>query len=136
MTSFPEPPDAVRLHAALVILRVFLNKIRPPGRRFVERENGLDRARRHTGAAVDALVRMNIKHLGRGELGLVLPGVNAVHRADVHARGILRPDAWLADDVRHPLYDIAGLRPGADRSVRTAASRNRTLRGVHEFRGI
>src|SRR5436190_14893906 len=115
-------PEGRLLSAALVIVRILVNKIRPPGRRLVERENSLDRARRHAGAAVDALVRMNIEHLGRGELGLVLPGVNAVHRADVHARGILRTDAGLADDIRHPLHDIAGVPPAAGHPVYASAS--------------
>src|SRR5712692_10557246 len=84
-----------------IVVPVLPNEIVPLLRRFVEREDRLDRARRHAGAAVDALVGMNIKHLSRGELGLVLPGMNAVDRADVHARSILDADAWLADDIRH-----------------------------------
>ena len=70
-------------------------------RRLVEREDGLDRTRRHTGAAVDALVGMNIKHFGRRELRFVLPGMNAVDRTDVHARRVLGADARFADDIRH-----------------------------------
>jgi hypothetical protein len=56
---------------------------------------------------------MNIKHLGRGELRLIFPGMNAVHRADVHARGILGPDAWLANDIRHWTNDTSVVRSGA-----------------------
>src|SRR5262245_20581103 len=84
-----------------VIVRIPRNKVDPLLRRLVEREDGLDRTRRHTGAAIDALVGMNIEHLGRGERRLVLPWVDAVHGTDVHARGILRADARFADDVSH-----------------------------------
>src|SRR6516225_928755 len=46
----------------MVVVRVPVNEIRPLLRRFVEREDGLDRAGRHARPAVDALVGMNIKH--------------------------------------------------------------------------
>ena len=44
---------------------------------------------------------MNIKHVRRLELRLVLARMNAVDRADVDTRGILRADAGFADDIRH-----------------------------------
>ena len=44
---------------------------------------------------------MNIEHFGRRELRFVLPRMDAVDRADVHARGVLRADARFADDVGH-----------------------------------
>src|SRR5262245_55267652 len=82
----------------MVVVRVFPNESRPLLRCFVEREDRVDRARRHAGAAVDALVGMNIKHVGAGVASFVFPRVNAIHRTDVHARGILGADAWLAND--------------------------------------
>ena len=62
---------------------------------------GVDRARRNAGAAVDALVWMNIEHLGRLKRLLVLPRMDTVHRTDIDAGGILGADAWLANDIRH-----------------------------------
>src|SRR5215216_2699934 len=84
----------------LVVLRVGLDEVLPFVGRFVERENRLDRAGRYAGAAIDALVRMDIEHLSRCELWLVLPRVDAVDRADVHASRILRANAGFRNDVR------------------------------------
>ena len=64
-------------------------------------KNRLDRTSRHARPAIDALVRMDIEHIRRRVLLFVLPRVNTVYRTDVHARGILRTDAGLADDIRH-----------------------------------
>src|SRR2546430_15812578 len=47
----------------LVVLRVFRDEARPLVRRLVERKDGVDRTCRHTRAAVDAFVGMNIEHL-------------------------------------------------------------------------
>src|SRR5262249_13497853 len=83
------------------IVRIRSDVAGPPGRRLVERENRLDRARRHARAAIDALVRVNIKHLRRGVLWLVFPGMNTIDRTDVDARRVLGADARFADDVGH-----------------------------------
>jgi len=85
----------------MVIIGVRSNEVGPLLRRFVERVDCLDRARRNAGAAVDALVWMNIKHLGRLKRLLVLPRMDTVHRTDIDAGGILGADAWLANDIRH-----------------------------------
>src|SRR5450755_4647013 len=98
---------------------------------FVERENRFDRAGRHAGAAVDALVGMNVEHLGRFKRRFVLPGMDAVHRADVHAGGILGPDAWLANDIRHWTDDTSVLRSGAGHALHAGAPARRPLRGLH-----
>ena len=60
-----------------------------------------DRARRHAGAAVDALFRMDVQHRRGCELRLVLARVDAVHRADVHAGGVFGFDAGVGDDEWH-----------------------------------
>ena len=41
---------------------------------FVEREDRFDRARRHAGAAVDAFVGVDVRHLGRPNSGSSLRG--------------------------------------------------------------
>ena len=97
-TAGSGPPSSVSF---LIMIRVHRDEVLPLLGRFVEREDRLDRARRHAGAAVDALVRMNVEHLGRREVRLVLARMDAVDRADVHARRVLRADARFADDVGH-----------------------------------
>src|SRR5262245_28251043 len=87
-----------------VVLGIPADEARPFVRRLVEREDGLDWTRRHAGAAVDALVGMNIEHLSRSEGGLILSRVDAVDRADIHASRILRAYAGLADDIRQRAF--------------------------------
>ena len=70
---------------------------------LVEGEDRLNGTHRHAGAAVDALVRVDIQHLRLGKPGLILTRVNAVHRADIDTGRIFRADAGLADDVRQRL---------------------------------
>ena len=57
-------------------------------RAVVDRRNG---TRRHAGAAVDALVGMDVEHRRGLELRLVLAGVDAVDRADIDAGVSLVP---------------------------------------------
>src|SRR5580765_6490408 len=85
----------------IVVVAIPGDEAIPRPRRLVERENRVDRTRRHAGTTVDALVRMNVQHLSRWKLRFVFPRVDAVHRAYIHASRVLRTNAWLADDVRH-----------------------------------
>src|SRR6266542_2749915 len=94
-------PPAASSQLFFVILGVDRDEVLPLLRGFIQREDRLHRARRYAGAAVDALVRMDVQHLRRRKVRLVLPRVNAVHRAHVDARGVLRADAGLADDISH-----------------------------------
>src|SRR6187455_921607 len=55
----------------------------------------------HAGAAVDALVRMDIQHFGGRETCLVFPRVDAIDRTHIDTGGVLGADAGFADDVRH-----------------------------------
>src|SRR5690606_27789070 len=64
-------------------------------------EDGLDGAFAHAQAAVDAGVRVDVEHLGRGEGGFVLGGMDAVNRAYAGAGRVLGSNARLGDDVRH-----------------------------------
>ena len=63
--------------------------------------DGRHRACGHAGATVDALIGVDVEHLGGRELGLVLPGVNAVHRANIDAGTVLGVDTRVGDDERH-----------------------------------
>ena len=57
--------------------------------KFVEYENRISRANRDAGTAIDAVVRFDVKLWRFGETGLILLGVDAVHRAGLHAQFIL-----------------------------------------------
>src|SRR5688572_25249131 len=94
-------PEAASRALFLVELRVHRNEALPLLWCLIEREDRFYRTGRHAGAAVDALVGMDEELLDGRERGFVLAGVDTVHRTDVHARGVLGPDAGLADDVGH-----------------------------------
>src|SRR6266540_5869103 len=74
-------------------LLVQLDEVLPVRRRLVFREDRLDGAHRLAGAAVDALIRVDVEH------GLAL--VDAVDGADLDAGLVLHIDAGLSDDIRH-----------------------------------
>src|SRR5262245_56048715 len=75
---------------------------------IVFREDRLDRALGHAGAAIDALVRVDVEN--------VIALVEAVHRADVHAGVILRPEARLADHERHCTSSYIPSSPNPERT--------------------
>src|SRR5262245_55031145 len=74
-------------------LGVERDEVVPPGRHVALEEDGPDGALRHAGAAVDAVLRVDVQH------PLVL--VEALHRTDGHAVGVLAVVARLGDDVTH-----------------------------------
>src|SRR5439155_20483547 len=74
-------------------LLVQLDEALPLIGRLVFREDRLHRAHRLAGAAVDALVRVDVEHR--------LAFIDAVHRTDLDTGLVLHVDAWLGDDVRH-----------------------------------
>src|SRR5262245_48284835 len=118
-----------------IVVRVLPDETGPLLRRLVEREDRLDGTGRHARAAVDALVGVDVQHLRRVERRLVLPRVDTVHGTDVHARGILRSDAGLADDIRHGTNnDSADVRSGPHRAVYAGQTAAWPLRGLHHRR--
>src|SRR5579875_1187809 len=74
-------------------LGVELGEMGPLGRNIGLREDGLNRTLRDTGFTIDAVYRIDVKHL------LVL--VEAFHRADSHAVGILTIVTRLTNGVSH-----------------------------------
>jgi hypothetical protein len=66
-------------------------------------EDGSNRASRLTRTTVDTLVRVDIELIRRLKFFLVLSGMNAVNRADIHAGCILYSNARLSDYVCHGL---------------------------------
>src|SRR5436190_22763725 len=85
----------------VVVLRVDVDVVLRRVRHFVHGEDRLDRAGRHAGTAVDALVGMDVELFDGGELGLVLPRVDAVDGTHVHAGAVLGADALFGDHVSH-----------------------------------
>jgi hypothetical protein len=82
-------------------IRVDLD-ILPPffgGRGFLK--NGGDRTGGLASTTVDALIRIDIQLLNRLELLLVLRGMDAIDRADIHAGCILYTDTRLSNNVGH-----------------------------------
>src|SRR5439155_22841483 len=74
-------------------LLVQLDEALPLIGRLVFREDRLHWAHRLAGAAVDALVRVDVEHR--------LAFIDAIHRTDLDTGLVLHVDAWLGDDVRH-----------------------------------
>src|SRR5260221_10554600 len=68
-------------------------------RRFLK-DSG-DGTGRLTGAAVYALIRVDIKHLGRFKFLFTLRRMDAVDRADIHAGCILYADTRLSNNIGH-----------------------------------
>src|SRR4029453_6667422 len=95
----PHPPGARLL--LLEVLGVHRDEVLPFVRSFVQRKDGFHRAGRDAGAAVDALVGMDIEHLRRRKLRFVLARMDTVHGTHVHAGRVLRAYARFRDDVRH-----------------------------------
>jgi hypothetical protein len=62
-----------------------LDEVGPLLRQIVQREDGGNRADGHASSAVDALRRVDIQQLFRGEIGIVFLGMNAIDGAGVHA---------------------------------------------------
>src|SRR5688500_17521233 len=100
--ALPDRSSGRRL--ALEDVAIQLNVLFQVRRHILLREDGRDRALGLARATVDALVRMNEQ--------LIRSFVDAVHRADVDARPVLRPDARFGDHIRHgvpPLCFADGL---------------------------
>src|SRR5439155_23774116 len=84
-----------------VISRVTRREVVPLLGEVIQREDRRDRADRHAGAAVYALDGVDIKHFLGRVVRLVLLGVDAVHRAGVDTRRILRSDTGFRYDICH-----------------------------------
>src|SRR5436305_15205027 len=69
------------------------------GRQIVYRINGIRRADRDAGAAIDAVVGIDVELRRVGEIRFVLLRMNAIHRAGLHAQLVLR--TGIGDDVGH-----------------------------------
>src|SRR5260370_31937029 len=76
-------------------------------RQIIHHENGCHRTDRYTGAAINALSRIDIqlRHFIERRsaivIGSALCRMDAIHRAHVHTRSIFGPDTGFGDDVGH-----------------------------------
>src|SRR5690242_13555495 len=84
-----------------VVLRVALGEALPLLRQIIEGEDGRHRTHRDASTAVDTFDRINVEHLFFRVRWLILLWMNAVHRARVHAGGVLGPDARFCDHISH-----------------------------------
>src|SRR5204863_9071281 len=74
---------------------------------IVHREVTRYRANRHARPAIDALYRVYVEHLFGGVPGIILLGVDAIHRGGVHARRVLRSDAGFCYDICHLIFILS-----------------------------
>src|SRR5256885_14065358 len=106
-TMRPHAGRYPRLGWIRLLLRVPIGVYRrialPFLRQIFQRENSGHRANRHARATIDAFRRIDIELLLTFKLRLVLPRVDAVHRAYVHARRIFRADARFGNHVSHSI---------------------------------
>src|SRR6267378_1211880 len=75
--------------------------------KIFERENGGHGADGNASATIDAFGRVNIELRFGLERRFVFAGMDAVHRANVHARGVFCADARLGNHISHsasPLF--------------------------------
>src|SRR2546425_12437577 len=66
-----------------------------------ERKDGRNGADRHASAAINAFGRMDVKLRLALEIRFVLARMDAIHRADIHARGVFCADARFGNHVSH-----------------------------------
>ena len=86
---------------ALVVVRVDLDVLRPLRGHGALLEDRAHRAGRLAGAAVNALLRVDLEHINAVEVVFALSWMNAVHRAYIHAGSIFDTDTGLRDYIRH-----------------------------------
>jgi len=85
----------------LIPLGIFLGVACPFLRQIFQSEDRRYRASRYAGAAVDALVRIDVQLLNAFKLRFILFGMNAVHRADIHTGSVFGTNARLGNNVSH-----------------------------------
>jgi len=90
--SAPEVPPTHVLLLVLEPLVVDPHVVRPLFRNFSFRENRFHRTFRNTGPTVDAFFRIDVQLLVWFEVRFVTAGMNAIHRAGIHASGVFYAD--------------------------------------------
>lgn len=111
-----------------VVIFIDLREWTPLGGEIVECEDCGNRAHRYAGATIDALLRIYIELRSLSKLALVLPGMDAIHRASIYASGILHANTGFCDDISHSFFSGAARNPhprgmGASFNLRIAPLR-------------
>src|SRR6476646_5127526 len=86
---------------ALEVVGVELDEVLPLGWHGALLEDRREGAGWLAGAAVDALIWIDVEQLDRLEVRLALRRVDAVNGADINARGVLLTDARLGNHIGH-----------------------------------
>src|SRR5271166_4920085 len=85
------------------VFGVLLREAGPLLGQIIQREDCGYGTNRYASAAIDAFHRIDIDHVVLAEIGRILLGMNAIHRAGINARRILRSDAGFSNNVSHLL---------------------------------
>ena len=91
----------MRCNLASEIAGVLISKSSPFFRQVVGRKDGRDWAYGHTGAAIDALHRIDVELFLFGVRRLVFLRVDAVNWARIHTGGVLGADTGFCDYIGH-----------------------------------
>jgi hypothetical protein len=90
------------------VLGIAFGESVPLLRQIVEGEDGRNRAHRNASTAVNTLYRIDIQQLLGRVSGLIFLGMNAVHRARIHACSVFGADARLSNHVGHKGINLLG----------------------------
>jgi len=90
-----DEPTCLRRHRLFEIIRVDRRVVFPPFRHVCVGVDGLDRAGRDTGSAIDAHLGVDV------ELRIPIGTMDAVDRTNVDARLVFCADARFGDHVAH-----------------------------------
>src|SRR5215472_591753 len=82
-------------------LSVLFRELLPFLRQIIQREDGGNGTNRYAGAAIDALDRVDIQHLGPFESGVFFLGMDAIYGTGVNTRRIFRADAGFRNYISH-----------------------------------
>ena len=109
--------------SAVVMLRIDFGVLFPFLRQIIEGEDCGNRTNRHASAAVDALDRIDVQLSFRGKIIFVLPRMNAVDRACIHAGRVFRSDTRFSNHLSHENGRLASDLPLPPRDAVTKVTR-------------
>src|SRR5581483_9096072 len=96
-------PGSDRYYSGTVVGSIHLDEVLPLVRHGVFGEDSAHRADRLAGAAVDALIRIDVV------LGIAVGRMDAIHRADLDARSVFHPNTWFSDHISHAFTSFLSL---------------------------
>src|SRR3954471_9105086 len=80
---------------------VDLHEVPPLFGQIIFSEDGLHGTGRLAGATVNAFIRVDVEQFRSFKLRLILPRMNTIDRANVHACRVLRPYTGFRDNISH-----------------------------------